>query len=477
MIARVFRFAVLCFGVTVVLGCGGKSEEPDPNGESHWLMSCTNDAECAGSGSCFCGRCTVACQSDGQCAGVPVRTSCVFDWSCAPSVGFGACLEAPVDAGTDASADAGREATPDVSADAAKPDVSADACVIPPCPPPGVFDPDTCRCVAADAGHPADGADVRDVVDLPDVANPTGTCVAPNDGSRPGYPVVGSARWLPDCKNPLKREYWRVFAESGTSAYILPRPDGAVELTMPCGNPNHPLAAVVERYKLCSQAATPADIDTVNHIDPAAALAIAHYMHAELSFAIGSRGGLFPTPMTTDVVDACALHPELASADLTSVCNRQRADIDAGLVWPEDGGTAVTGLQTRLNELYGIAQEPDPDANCIERTEHASPVVLNGIRFGSLGFSTCLPTCSPPGPRWPYTSDALPAGACEPGWAPCQLAAQGICSCGGGTTGIGAVNLYHCACVDQRWECFQAVAGASPCACVDAGAGDADAGE
>ena len=57
--------------------------------------------------------------------------------------------------------------------------------------------------------------------------NPSGNCTSIDDGSREGYHSSLPNTYLQDCKNPLKYELWRVFMnEDGTSAYVIPRPDG-----------------------------------------------------------------------------------------------------------------------------------------------------------------------------------------------------------------------------------------------------------
>lgn len=50
-------------------GCA-KSEDPPNNGQSHWLQSCENDADC-GALSCECGVCTIACTHDDACDAIP----------------------------------------------------------------------------------------------------------------------------------------------------------------------------------------------------------------------------------------------------------------------------------------------------------------------------------------------------------------------------------------------------------------------
>src|SRR5687767_7187902 len=83
------------------------------------------------------------------------------------------------------------------------------------------------------------------------VVNPSGSCKPSGDGSRPGYHSAAGTTWLPDCRNTLRREYWRVFAQAPDSAYVIPRPDGAPELGPACADAAHPLNALASRYALC----------------------------------------------------------------------------------------------------------------------------------------------------------------------------------------------------------------------------------
>ena len=155
-----------------------------------------------------------------------------------------------------------------------------------------------------------------------DLQNPTGNCEATGKGNRAGYdaePV--DAAWLPDCKNPVAREYWRVFAKSSESAYVLPRPDGEADLSAACVNADHPLHALVESYLLCSPANSES-VARINSMLPADALQIAHYLHTVFAFVNDSGAGahIAPYPIPGDILDACSLHQESNSADLTTIC-------------------------------------------------------------------------------------------------------------------------------------------------------------
>lgn len=192
-----------------------------------------------------------------------------------------------------------------------------------------------------------------------DIQNPTGECVAPDSGERAGYhsPSEGD-RWLPDCQNTLRREYWRVFAESADSAYLIPRPDGAPGLQDACTDSTHALHAVVERHALCTTAMSSAQVDSANEIPPSDALAIAHHLHASLRFVAHDQGGygdIAPFPLPSDIADACALHETASVPDLDSACEKERRGSvsSAEEVVQHTGGEAAK-LAARLNELYGI---------------------------------------------------------------------------------------------------------------------------
>src|SRR5688572_18848786 len=97
----------------------------------------------------------------------------------------------------------------------------------------------------------------------PEIANPSGSCRAPNSGARAGYHAPSGDQWLPDCQNPLRREYWRVFATSPTAAYTIPRLDGHPALQPACTDAQHQLAGVVRRYGLCSPATSTEDVERI----------------------------------------------------------------------------------------------------------------------------------------------------------------------------------------------------------------------
>lgn len=191
----------------------------------------------------------------------------------------------------------------------------------------------------------------------PSIPNPTGSCEAPDDGSRAGYHSPGGDTWLPDCQNPLRLEYWRVFASAADSAYTMPRLDGERRLAPACADPGHAVAALVQQYGLCAAATTTAEVERVNHMAPADALALTHFLHQQLRFVIadGTTPGIDPYPFPTDVLAACGLHVAANSAELNVICDRERDRLRSGIepLYFYDGPGAVE-LVARLNELYGI---------------------------------------------------------------------------------------------------------------------------
>ncbi|HEY0739383.1 MAG TPA: hypothetical protein VGD69_30955 [Herpetosiphonaceae bacterium] len=182
-------------------------------------------------------------------------------------------------------------------------------------------------------------------------------CTAPDDGSRAGYHSAQGSTWIIDCENPLRREYWRVFLGRDQRAAIIPRPDGAPELQPACASVDHPLRGLVERYGLCAQAANEAQVIRVNSLLPGDALQITHFLHTQLRFRVTPEAlGITPYPIPSDILDACALHPEANSAALNAICERERGRIDGGAaVGFVYTGPGAAQLVERLNELYGIS--------------------------------------------------------------------------------------------------------------------------
>lgn len=232
------------------------------------------------------------------------------------------------------------------------------------------------------------------------ITNPTGACTAEDNGARRGYhsPARGDV-WLPDCELPLEREYWRVFAVSATSAYVMPRPDGAPALAAVCADSEHELHALVEKYALC-EPATGATVELVNDLSPADALALTNYLHRSLRFEV-VPGGLSPFPIPTDIVDACLLAPQENSQAFVELCEREQERLESGneLGFTYEG-PAAEELALRLNELYGVTA-----VSCDERLSEAGQRISALLESVERACETdedcalvstelpCLPSC------------------------------------------------------------------------------------
>lgn len=191
------------------------------------------------------------------------------------------------------------------------------------------------------------------------VDNPTGDCRPADDGGRACVhaPARGDT-YLPDCQAPLEREYWRVFAQSSTSAYILPRPDAAGLTYGICDGDDAALAALFDRNGLCEETADPR---VLNDMTPADALAVTRALHQRLVFEAVDAGdgawAILPAPFPDDLAAAC----ELPVADVgaaQSACavygSRIQGDtcLDIGHV-PSAEDAPI--LADALNQLYGVA--------------------------------------------------------------------------------------------------------------------------
>jgi hypothetical protein len=186
------------------------------------------------------------------------------------------------------------------------------------------------------------------------IQNPSGSCGVRTDGGRKGYLNV-NAIWVPDCRNALHREYWRVFVRDGGQAHIIPRPDGALALHQVCADPRHELRSIVDRYRLCTAAASIEDVRIVNAMSASDALQMTHFLHGQLRFRVVVSGGMahiHPFPMPSDIIDACESGRGPISPALDLRCQGARQP-EGGFRMYEDG-EAAEDLAARLNELYGI---------------------------------------------------------------------------------------------------------------------------
>jgi hypothetical protein len=160
---------------------------------------------------------------------------------------------------------------------------------------------------------------------------------------------------VPDCQSALLREYWRTFTPDGTTAYVLPRPDGAPELQPVCLDSQSDLRNIVELYHLCSAANNSDEVAVVNHIQLGDALRITHFLHSQLKFVVTTDGiGIQPFPIPSDILDACALDAGASSQELQAICDRELDRVLTGsLVAFTYNGPGAVELVLRLNQLYG----------------------------------------------------------------------------------------------------------------------------
>ena len=185
--------------------------------------------------------------------------------------------------------------------------------------------------------------------------NPSGSCGVRTDGSRARYHRNVNATWVPDCQNTLHREYWRVFVRDGGEAAVIPRPDGAPGLRPICTDPRHELRSIVDRYMLCTAAASIEDVRVVNAMSASDALQITHFLHGQLRFRVVVSGGaahIHPLPMPSDVVDACESTRRPISPALDLRCQGARQPEGMFVIYKDR--EAAEDLASRLNELYGI---------------------------------------------------------------------------------------------------------------------------
>ncbi len=180
------------------------------------------------------------------------------------------------------------------------------------------------------------------------VVNPTGVCMPDTDGSRECYSVADdAATYLPDCDGPLKREYWRVYAESEQLAYVIPRPDGmGLEFEI-CGGGDE-LAELFERNGLCTESGDP---NVLNHMRAVDALAITHALHERLRFRAvpySDEWGTIPWAPPDDIAAAC----EMGLLDDGDLCEFYSTCSTLAMIYDEDQAYL---LASAMNALYGTA--------------------------------------------------------------------------------------------------------------------------
>lgn len=186
--------------------------------------------------------------------------------------------------------------------------------------------------------------------------NPTGDCVAPDNGGRLFYHAPDATNvWLPDCQGSLTTDYFRVFAQADGTAYMIPRPDGWSYLAEVCADASHELHAIVEEYELC-EPATEETVDLVNAMDPADALAVAHYLNDRVVF-VAHADGVSPYVIPTDIVLACQQDEAFRNGPLKDRCDFEIECVQTG-VCPSIGWTHIGEegriLADKMNEMYGI---------------------------------------------------------------------------------------------------------------------------
>jgi hypothetical protein len=207
-------------------------------------------------------------------------------------------------------------------------------------------------CVATFATAVLIAAQAQDII-----RNPSGSCGTRSDGTRAGYHYALNDLWVPDCQNPLRREYWRVFVKNGDEAYVIPRPDGAPELHAICTAGQDELRRIVDQHGLCAVAASSEQVRTVNTMDLSGALRITHFLHGQLKFSVvvhsSGHVSIRPFPIPSDVSDACAIRPHMISAEL-EVLYCERARHPDRLLLIHTNREAADDLASRLNDLYGV---------------------------------------------------------------------------------------------------------------------------
>ena len=188
------------------------------------------------------------------------------------------------------------------------------------------------------------------------VQNPSGDCASDEDGSRTCYHApMASDTYLPDCQTDLTREYWRVFAMSETSAYIIPRPDGMGLMYDLCEDAN--VGELMNTYALCSETLGANEVDIINDIPPEDALLITNALHSKLLFTVDEDDMISPWAPPNDIVDACQFSDSNDEV-VSDYCDTALGYYDSGEDCPDIAffPTAEEApiIAARLNTLYGL---------------------------------------------------------------------------------------------------------------------------
>jgi len=225
------------------------------------------------------------------------------------------------------------------------------------------------------------------------VVNPTGNCTADTNGDRAGYHSSEGTVYVPDCKSPRAREYWRVFASDAEHAYTIPRLDGAPGLKPACDDATDPLHALVLKYRLCASASSPEEVEIVNRMAIADALTLTHALHGTLRFT--NRDRLAPYAPPTDILDACNLHPTNDAPELAAMCTREQERLESGNdIGYTYEGPGATELARRLNELYDIVASDT--LACVSYADGVCDAA-SGCSLWSMRRVVCAAACPDPG--------------------------------------------------------------------------------
>jgi hypothetical protein len=156
-----------------------------------------------------------------------------------------------------------------------------------------------------------------------------------------------------------------VFQQEDGTAYMIPRPDGLGLVYGICGDSDPTTDAIdpdliskSALYGLCDEVVT--NVATINSMDPADALRLAHFFHQQLVFVMDeSSGRLQPWAPDVDILAACESSSLAAIAAAESYCaavqdrcNDNGECVEIGI---EPSEEAVAVLAPALNELYGIS--------------------------------------------------------------------------------------------------------------------------
>ncbi len=231
--------------------------------------------------------------------------------------------------------------------------------------------------------------------------NPSGNCTTTGDGSRPSFhiPLEGET-YLPNCQNPLRREFWRIFVKEDGTAYMSPRPDG---LGIPLGicdfSDGHLIAHMAKLYGLCNDPVTDqVDPNIINSMEPLYALEFSTIFHRQLHFDVDT---FLNTPWMVpdeDILSVCDLLGDAMRGDTKSFCKdiEERCD-DQGncnkrLYYPTR--EAAIDIVASLNDLYDVKKEGDvcdptvwgatfgcPVAKCMEPQEGCMYTIAFDINF------------------------------------------------------------------------------------------------